>query len=83
MSAYDYIILKFILKSKTKWVDGLQFVLYLYLITEQIGMAEQQELNIILCIYILDFAPEVSLRYSEPLAISLCEKLSVVFCMSI
>jgi len=27
MSAYDYIIQKFILKSKTKWVDGLQFVL--------------------------------------------------------
>jgi len=83
MSAYDYIIQKFILKSKTKWVDGLQFVLYLYLITEQIGMAEQQELNIILCIYILDFTPGVSLRYSEPLAISLYEKLSVVFCMSI
>lgn len=47
MSAYDYIIQKFILKSNTKWVDGQQFVLYLYLITEQIGMVEQQELNII------------------------------------
>jgi len=34
---YDCIIENFILKSKTKWVDGLQVVLYLYFVLKQIG----------------------------------------------
>ena len=53
MSDYDWIIEKFILKSKTKWVDGLQFMLYSHFVTKQIGVPDQSHLCTTEWIYIL------------------------------
>jgi len=47
MSDYDWIIEKFILKSKTKWVDGLQFVPYRILLQIKLWMAELHAVNML------------------------------------
>jgi len=44
-SAYDYIIENFTLKSKTKWVDGLQLVPYRILLQSKLGMGESHAVN--------------------------------------